>query len=193
MDLLQRSRPPNFLARARVIVSTARARCYHFKNRAARDKSVADHGPMVLSMMNRIALVRTNQLKPTMFQAVSIKLARYQGVEREPRPLRKPRISLYVVGVTRNLVDFATMVAQLAQIAPKGFRQPSSKSTKLDSTSLVEQAMIAAGQIERPKPYQPPPLYRAKVDCRELPPTDPKYLHAHARRRLAAQPMQEAA
>jgi hypothetical protein len=94
-------------------------------------------------------------------------------------------------------------VTEVAQRFPRGFRQPSARPDRPDSTSLVEKAAIAAGTME------PAVRERSKRGMKKLEADEamkkaiaeerenginPKYLNAHSRRRVQQdQPLKEAA
>jgi hypothetical protein len=103
-----------------------------------------------------------------------------------PRPPRPP-VSI-VLGFKHTPLEFAELVIMLAQVCPKGFRNPRKKAGGYPT--LVEQAAIWAGMMNpeptpNPSPADMPPAAKLILDePHEIP---DKYLHSHARRRRAAE------
>lgn len=122
--------------------------------------------------------------------------------EKTPRTPSKPVSIPMLLGRPRTKSEFADLARDLAQVNPRGFRQPSAKEHRRGSTSLVELAAIAAGEMEPHKPtYSARGMknlaakeeLKAAIRRERSEGIDPKYLSAHARRRLAAQQLPLAA
>jgi hypothetical protein len=183
----QKGRQRPSLSRARLIISAGVAKCFHAKNAAAKAEARELYGAAVDRMDLRIMGVSSGAMKPALFESVSLKLGR---MERKPIAPRGPKFYAYsfVVGIKRTPTEFADLALAGAQINPKGFRQPSAKPHKWQSTSLVEIASRRAGIME-PAKQERSARAQKRIDA-ELDPVKikhpEKYLHAHARRQWLA-------
>src|SRR5271157_3903167 len=79
---------------------------------------------------------------------VKLKVLTYDRVEKPPRQPKAAEPVVLAIGRKVTPQEWASHVISLAQIASKGFRQPSNKPNKWQSTSLVEQVSIHAGLID---------------------------------------------
>ncbi len=203
---MYRNRKPQPNLRRRHLIITDRTLLVrHWASAAAR---LAGQGP---GIVNTLTGATTGLVPPRLTKDVTIKRAGYSRAQR-PRTSQPstPRVTAHFGGP----LD-ASAIAILAQAFPKGFRQPSAKAKNWSSESLVQKRMIAEGQMEQPTfehsarwhkrqaiTVKQPGHDDIRVTYREAvirtqnsANIDPKYLSAHARRRLTAQsePLPEAA
>jgi hypothetical protein len=176
------------------LVVVGRSQIFHFKNAAAKARAAVDEKVLAVaadSDKKLRALIAGQFVKPVPLTILSLTY-----VKREPRSVRPRAAVPTVLGRRRSPYEFVSFVIDMAGFnRGRGFRQPSIKAKNWKSTSLVEQASIGAGLME------PLAFERSKRGERKLEAhaamvaaiaaersngIDPKYLSAHARRRLAA-------
>jgi hypothetical protein len=117
---------------------------FHFKNEAACREALTDTGITPRNSDDLSQLVREGKIAAKLVQPKRVKVATLARNPAEPRAPRRPLPPLRF-GARHSLEDFATIAANVAQVCPRGFRQPSGKAKNWRSTSLVQEAMIAAG------------------------------------------------
>jgi hypothetical protein len=210
-----KGKPQPNLKRAKLAYTGNKARCWHFKNRAARQEAIRIYSlpasdaaaeivralclQAVDSMALRIVLMKEGKLRPSLFLPVDLILATHAPLERRAGTPRPPAPS-FAIGKNLSLDEFADLVVALAQInGGKGFRQPSAKPGKWLSTSLVEGVMRACGRMGKPefelsdrgkRKQEVGAEMKAAILKQRKDGIDPKYLSAHQRHLLA---MKEAA
>lgn len=132
---LERKRVKRLLGKAKT------EQVYHFRCEAARREVNFDLVDEPLRNSDAVTrAVKLGQVEQRLVQAIPLKI--FTPVEIEPS--RKPRqpLPLPLVSGAKG-EDLAHLVIALAQINPRGFRQPSAKEKNWKSTSLVEKLSIA--------------------------------------------------
>lgn len=110
---------------------------YHFRNEAAR--RAANYPGLLRNSDEVTRAVNIGEIEQQFVQAIPLKI--FTPVEIEPtRRPRQPQPLPLVSGAKGE--DLAHLVIAMAQINPRGFRQPSAKAKNWKSTSLVEKLSI---------------------------------------------------
>ncbi len=191
---LKRREYPNLRSRARLHVSERQYPLLAFKSAAARRKALSRPGaPQISNARDLTTAVLAKQIDGNYCDRITVHFATHV---REPRKAStsKPPVRLeWLTGKPRNREEFAGFCAKVAQVANgKGWRQPSAKPKNWASTSLVEHAMIAAGQME-PSHHElskrgearraAEAAMREAIANERQDGIDSKYLHSHARKK----------
>lgn len=164
------------------LVVIGKRQVWHFKNAAARAKA------------GKIETI--GQDAAPFFRLVDINIATTVYREKEARAPQLPIPSARLGQRSGDRDAFAALATQLAQLKPNGFRQPSAKAKNWQSTSLVEVAARAAGSMDAPKfersrrgecKLEADAAMKAAIAAERRNGINPKYLSAHARRRLSAE------
>ena len=171
---------------------------FHFRNAAARasiDPTKVDVAKLT-SVHAVTEAVKAAQIPQSAVSAVSLPIMTTVTIEPTQRPPRQSQKIRLVFPEKLTPEQFAAHVIALAQMNPKGFRQPSDKPKRWQSTSLVEKVSIAAAMIE-PNAFAYSKRGLARCEAREdmkaailverEKPAPLKYQHSAARERAKAQ------
>jgi hypothetical protein len=127
---------------------------FHFDTAATR--RAAGHAAVGLNNVKAVTdAVNAGQVSQSYVHAVPVKVQTLLLVPVKAKPAGKLPPWVLVTGKKLTRLEFADHVLALAHFVPmaghgpKGFRQPSAKEKNWASTSLVEQASIAAGLADK--------------------------------------------
>lgn len=176
------------------LVVVGKPQTFHFKNAAAKARAAADEKVQAVAAdpdKKLRALIAGGFVEP-----VTITVLTHAYVKREPRKARPVLVLSLVPATKRAPLEFASFAIDMASLTSgRGFRQPSNKPKNWTSTSLVENASITAGLMQ-PRAFERSKrggqklvdraALAAAIAAERINGIDPKYLSAHARRRLAA-------
>lgn len=147
----RRKQVPN-MVRPHLLLTNQRVILLHWVSMGARRKALAhltdEQRAAADTYIGLARLVKDKLVSERLVKRVAIKLG---GITREPAPKATRKRTPLTIKLGSKLTANPSLVAQMAQACPKGFRTPSGKAKNWGSTSLVERLMGQQPEFERSK------------------------------------------